>query len=1639
MSSKKPRRDIIAWQDELLFFVLQVDASGSRGGSCMDVSVRVSDSIGTSGTPLTDAGSSFLDDAILGALSAARDTHSRISFLAASYERAETCVDISGAPYSLQQRLHAAGLPREALITATAAIQRSVITYAVTLCVDGDPCDDGENGASGGGGGIGAQNDPVLQKNDPRVAPNSPAVGTMAHAALLDGIIASAGFALPGAPVPIRSAFIAALALAAAALPGDALARVFAPLVAECVARVAPPPEPPTGKQRMVNMGRWMPDTTMLADIAWAQGPIGGLPQYPAGNASLSATTISGGGGGGGGGGGLGSRATWPRASLARPDSFVPWLSALSRIFDIPEVASAAVAVPPTSSGRVGAATAAHTDPWGWGHSLLLTASPGAINYAPSSTPPIRPARVSSLSLETGTLLGRLASLGACRDDFTLPGGEDAILARAQINIAAAEATGDGGGGDNDGDEGGGLRGFGFRAGHGAAPDGSPPAPRGGVPLPATGFSTLSRLLPPRITASDVPSLRRAVDKAINSSLDSLRVGAAAHSPLYRGLIARLVRLRGGAGRDAVLFWAGRLIDAAAPRTTEAYTNIFDTPATASLASDATLAAAADALFSLCVPFMDPSCPISARIDPRYITSPDAPGGVGARNGSGGGRFNSSADTQQCPAVANWLDVRNASRQAQFADFQASRGVSGAVAARTVPLPASPPMIPPPSMRGGVEGTGIGGGRTLQPMASPPVSSLLASPPPPPPPPPSRAGGGLSARVNDGGAGGGNIAALVAPPSPAAALPLAQAITTSLPPLDTRRVSHPSSTATDLTLISDLAPIPTSWNPVTEFFWLTSALLHTFLLPALSRRDTMPRQVHDKSKLAANAARVLRESGIGASTSAAQWSALSDWDTNLTLLDDRSAKLASLEVRATDGKERGFLRDALLFYRLQAVFLLRCVAPEASNTVPGLCADTEHVLATGNTSGGSAPPPIALAVPVPTLPLPPPVSIFGSLPSWVLKDVAEVFWRTDQSNARETLFKLPDSVGIAPYGDLVTFAITFLASPAHVVNPYDRGSLVKLLECFIPRPHDQWRDPDIDAARIPMHHRVLIGHVSATRSMMPAIAGFYVDIASAGAHTTFYDKFEYRQSISQMIRWLCARDAAYRVSLDSLAETGDAGGISFARFANEVVNDADYVLGEALRNVADMHDVEVLRADTVAWAASEPSVRSDADSKYESAKQQVRSFLSLAREYLGLVACLTSGVTRPWVTPPLRDRVAGALGFYLDALVGAKRGSLHVRDAKALGFSPRSFLLELGAIYAALGGASGAAGAGFALAVVRDARSFHVENFEKALNFLTDSGAAELPVRRVSAVVPALRAILPLVIAAIADDAAGEAELGDLPDALQDPITNDLLRVPMLLPTSGNVMCREAIVRQLLNAEQDPFNRERLTETMLVPLPALSAFVDEWVAARRAGDLARAASALAASEKELERVRNEWAAERKASREREKEAARILPPPSPLSTPQVLPSPHMPLPSPVPFALAPAPIAGAGAADVEMLHGDDDSDTELSNALALSLSNEEALAASAAAANTTLHNNGVVPPPPPPPMMNAQMVGGDDDDDEEAALAEAMALSLSAMQDVVPHLTVPVTNAIDAATVAARVVEEQEDLASALRAAMDDE
>ena len=81
------------------------------------------------------------------------------------------------------------------------------------------------------------------------------------------------------------------------------------------------------------------------------------------------------------------------------------------------------------------------------------------------------------------------------------------------------------------------------------------------------------------------------------------------------------------------------------------------------------------------------------------------------------------------------------------------------------------------------------------------------------------------------------------------------------------------------------------------------------------------------------------------------------------------------------------------------------------------------------------------------------------------------------------------------------------------------------------------------------------------------------------------------------------------------------------------------------------------------------------------------------------------------------------------------------------------------------------------------------------------------------------------------------AKLGDIPDEFMCPISCDLMKEPVLLPTSDNIMEKSVIKQILLNDEHDPFNRAPLKFSEVKDLPELKKKIEVWIQKKLSGEI----------------------------------------------------------------------------------------------------------------------------------------------------------------------------------------------------------
>ncbi|KAI8604217.1 ubiquitin elongating factor core-domain-containing protein [Dissophora ornata] len=409
------------------------------------------------------------------------------------------------------------------------------------------------------------------------------------------------------------------------------------------------------------------------------------------------------------------------------------------------------------------------------------------------------------------------------------------------------------------------------------------------------------------------------------------------------------------------------------------------------------------------------------------------------------------------------------------------------------------------------------------------------------------------------------------------------------------------------------------------------------------------------------------------------------------------------------------------------------------------------------------------------LPLPEkPADNFAVLPEYIIEDIVEYF-----------LFVLrhsPETVGSSTLDELITFTMVFLITPGYIKNPYLKAKLAEIL-FYMTLPYRGQRNDDTLGIKLNTHPVAL-------QCLIPAIMNFYVEVENTGRSSQFYDKFNIRYNISQILKFVW-KNPIHRDMVKTESQKSD----SFVRFVNLLMNDTTYLLDEGLTKLGEIRAIEVEMDDKATWEAQTPQHQQERDSAYRTAQRQASSYIALGNETVNMLSYLTQVIKEPFLTAEIVDRLATMLDYNLVILVGDKMSTLKVKNPEEYRFQPRILLSDIIAIYLNLDCPT------FISALARDDRSYSASIFYKASRILEGRSLKSADE------IVSLKNLVQKVEDVRQQGAEDEEELGEIPDEFLDPLLYSLMEDPVLLPTSNISIDRSTIKSHLLSDTTDPFNR----------------------------------------------------------------------------------------------------------------------------------------------------------------------------------------------------------------------------------------
>nr|GLL18734.1 probable ubiquitin conjugation factor E4 [Ipomoea trifida] len=424
---------------------------------------------------------------------------------------------------------------------------------------------------------------------------------------------------------------------------------------------------------------------------------------------------------------------------------------------------------------------------------------------------------------------------------------------------------------------------------------------------------------------------------------------------------------------------------------------------------------------------------------------------------------------------------------------------------------------------------------------------------------------------------------------------------------------------------------------------------------------------------------------------------------------------------------------------------------------------------------------------------------FASMPEHFVEDAMELLIFAS---------RIPRALDGILLDDFMNFIIMFMGSPQYIRNPYLRAKMVEVLNCWMPRRSGSTATTTL-----------FEGHQLSLEYLVRNLLKLYVDIEFTGSHTQFYDKFNIRHNIAELLEYLW-QVPSHRNAWRQIAKEEEKG--VYLNFLNFLINDSIYLLDESLNKILELKELEAEMSNRVEWEQRPAQERQERTRLFHSQENIIRIDMKLANEDVSMLTFTSEQITAPFLLPEMVERVASMLNYFLLQLVGPQRKSLSLKDPEKYEFRPKELLKQIVKIYVHL--ARGDKENIFPAAITKDGRSYNEQLFS----------AAAVVLRRIGEDSRIIQEFIDLgakakVAATEAMDT--EAALGEIPDEFLDPIQYTLMKDPVILPSSRITVDLPVIQRHLLSDSTDPFNRSHLTADMLIPNTELKAKIEEFVRA----------------------------------------------------------------------------------------------------------------------------------------------------------------------------------------------------------------
>lgn len=416
---------------------------------------------------------------------------------------------------------------------------------------------------------------------------------------------------------------------------------------------------------------------------------------------------------------------------------------------------------------------------------------------------------------------------------------------------------------------------------------------------------------------------------------------------------------------------------------------------------------------------------------------------------------------------------------------------------------------------------------------------------------------------------------------------------------------------------------------------------------------------------------------------------------------------------------------------------------------------------------------------------------FNAIPEIVISNVAKSIKFLKETN-NELFNKHIDSCKT-----LVYFSLIYSSKVNIIKNPYIRAEALDIVEYFF---IDQNKKEAQSNKLIRIFNDDLIKKI-----FIYSLVRVFIDSERLGGSNQFYEKFGVRYKILLLID-----SVKSQISIDDQL-------IFYAKnykddcilLVNYLINDLTFMGDETIERLKSIKQYEDLKLDNDAYSLLSEEEKKNKEEKFTEDSSRCKNCVPFFKSYLQFLVTINNTCQSLILEYKLGQKLANLLNYLLNMFASRSGNALKVSNFSQYKFNPQEFLSLIIQAFCAF-----VEYKDFWTYIISDERSFHFDNFKRALNLRSKIRMNYNDGENFLKLVNGINSIKENVSANIID-------YDDAPEEYLDPITADLMEDPVMLPYSKQIVDRLTIEQHILSDPKDPFSRTPLTKSELIECPDL--------------------------------------------------------------------------------------------------------------------------------------------------------------------------------------------------------------------------